>query len=317
MRKVYKIMFFVSMALTMAAIIITAVFGLRFGVDFKGGALMEIVFKENRPPTAELSETIGAISGAKDINISPVGDRGALIRLNSVDEQTHQNILNKISEKFGEINESRFDSIGPTIGKELRSRSITAIIILLAAIISYIAFVFRKMSRVLSPWAMGLAAVIALIHDVVIPVGVFALLGHYYGIEITAVFVAAALTILGYSLSDSVVVFDRVRENVLRFGATAIPRRRAQTSYSAHGVAEPSTISQDFGELVHKSIMQTLVRSLNTTFTTLLALIAIFFFGGESIKYFALALIIGIFSGAYSSIFVASPLLVWLSGRRS
>ncbi|MBI2063931.1 MAG: protein translocase subunit SecF [Candidatus Yanofskybacteria bacterium] len=293
MKNIYKIMFIISVALTVAAIIITAVFGLRFGVDFRGGALMEIVFKVSRPPTAELSDVIGKISGAKDKNVSPVGERGALIRLNNVDEQTHQNILNKISEKFGEINESRFDSIGPTIGKELRNKSITAIVILLAAIIAYIAFVFRKMSRVLSPWAMGLAAIIALIHDVVIPVGVFALLGHFYGIEITAVFVAAALTILGYSLSDSVVVFDRVRENVLRLGS-----------------------SQDFGGLVHKSIMQTLVRSLNTTFTTLLALIAIFFFGGESIKYFSLALIIGIFSGAYSSIFVASPILVWLSGKR-
>ncbi|MBI2670034.1 MAG: protein translocase subunit SecF [Candidatus Yanofskybacteria bacterium] len=287
-------MFFISMALTVTAIIVTAVFGLRFGVDFRGGAVMEIVFKENRPPTAELSGVIGAISGAKDINISPVGERGILIRLNSIDEQTHQNILDKISDKFGEINESRFDSIGPTIGKELRSKSVTAIIIMLAAIIAYVAFVFRKISRALSPWAMGLAAIIALIHDIVIPVGVFALLGYYFGIEITAIFVAAALTILGYSLSDSVVVFDRIRENVLRLGS-----------------------SQGFGELVHKSIMQTLVRSLNTTFTTLLALIAIFFFGGESIKYFALALIIGIFSGAYSSIFVASPILVWLSGKRS
>lgn len=294
MKSVYKIMFFVSTTLTLVAIIVTAVFGLRFGVDFKGGALMEIVFKKNRPSTAELVSAIGAISGAKDINISPVGNPGVLVRLNSIDEQTHQNILNVISEKFGEITESRFDSIGPTIGKELRSKSITAIIILLVAITVYIAFVFRKMSRVLSPWTMGLAAIIALIHDVVVPIGVFALLGHYFGIEITAVFVAAALTILGYSLSDSVVVFDRVRENVLRLGA-----------------------SQDFGGLVHKSIMQTLVRSLNTTFTTLLVLIAIFFFGGESIKYFALALIIGIFSGAYSSIFVASPILVWLSGRKS
>lgn len=285
-------MFFVSMALTMVAIIVTAVFGLRFGVDFRGGALMEIVFNENRPPTAELGDVISEISASKDINISPVGDLGVLIRLNSIDEQTHQNILNKISEKFGEIKENRFDSIGPTIGKELRGKSITAIIILLAAIISYIAFVFRKMSRALSPWAMGLAASIALLHDVIVPVGVFALLGHYFGIEITAVFVAAALTILGYSLSDSVVVFDRIRENVLRLG-----------------------VGQDFGGLVHKSIMQTLVRSLNTTFTTLLALVAIFFFGGESIKYFALALIIGIFLGAYSSIFVASPILVWLSGK--
>jgi len=132
-----------------------------------------------------------------------------------------------------------------------------------------------------------------LIHDILIPTGIFAWLGHYYGIEVTAVFVAAALTILGYSLSDSVVVFDRVRENVLRLGH-----------------------KDNFGELVHKSIMQTLVRSLNTTFATLLSLVSIYFFGGESIKYFALALILGIFCGAYSSFFVAAPILVWLSRKK-
>ena len=139
---------------------------------------------------------------------------------------------------------------------------------------------------------MGLAAIVALVHDVVIPTGAFALLGHFYGVEISAVFVAAALTVLGYSVSDTVVVFDRVRENVLKGG-----------------------VKEDFGAIVHKSIMQTLIRSLNTTFTTLLSLVAIYLFGGESIKYFALAMIMGIFLGAYSSIFVASPLLVWLNKR--
>ncbi len=293
MKIIYKIMFFVSMALTGAAVIFIAVFGLRFGVDFKGGAVEEILFEENRPTIAELSDVVKTVQDVKDINVSPVGERGVLIRLNDITEEVHQNILKKVSERFGKITENRFDSIGPTIGNELRSKSIQAIIILLIAIVSYIAIVFRKMSRILSPWTMGFAAVVALVHDVVIPTGVLALLGHLASIEITAVFVAAALTILGYSLSDSVVVFDRVRENVLRFGN-----------------------SKNFGDIVHQSIMQTLVRSLNTTFTTLLALVAIYFLGGESIKYFALAMILGIFSGAYSSIFVASPILIWLKGRR-
>ena len=294
MRPIYKIMFFASMALTVAAIVVTAFFGLRLGVDFKGGALMELSFEKSRPSTMELKDIIGAVSGTKDINISPVGDLGVLIRLNDIDEQTHQNIKGKISEKFGRVTENRFDSIGPTIGKELRSKSISAIVVLLFVVSLYIAFVFRKMSRVLSPWAMGLAAIVALVHDIVVPVGIFALLGHFFNIEITAVFVAAALTILGYSLSDSVVIFDRVRENVLRLG-----------------------VREGFAALVHKSVMQTLVRSLNTTFTTLLSLLAIYLFGGETIRYFALALIIGIFLGAYSSVFVAAPLLVWFSGKRS
>lgn len=301
MKIAYKIMFFVSMALTAAAIIFTAVFGLRFGIDFRGGALMEVVFKDlphrqagGPVDIAELNSVINTISGIENLSINPAGEDGFLIRLNEIDEQTHQEILAAMSKKFGAVSENRFDSIGPTVGNELRGKSIRAIVILILAIVAYIAFVFRKLQRVLSSWAMGLAAIVALFHDILIPIGVFAILGYYFGIEITAVFVAAALTILGYSLSDSVVVFDRVRENVMRFGS-----------------------SVGFSELVHKSVMQTLVRSLNTTFTTLLSLVAIYFFGGESIKYFALALIIGIFAGAYSSIFVASPLLVWFSGWQS
>ena len=293
MRSIYKIMFFISAALTVTAIVLTAVFGLRFGADFKGGSLLEIVFDGPRPVVAELNDLVGGMPGITNVSINPAGDRGILIRLNNIDEQTHQAILNGITQKFGKITENRFDSIGPTIGNELRSKSIKAIVILLMVIIIYIALVFRKIGRVLSPWALGVAAVIALLHDILIPTGVFALLGHYMGVEITAVFVAAALTVLGYSLSDSVVVFDRVRENAIRFGT-----------------------SQDFSGLVHKSIMQTLVRSLNTTFTTLIALIAIFLFGGESIKYFALAMIIGIFAGAYSSIFIASPILVWWGRKK-
>lgn len=293
MRSIYKIMFFFSVGLTITAAVLVAVFGLRLGVDFKGGSVIEIVFNAQKPSMIELKSVISSIPGVVDINISPVGDNGALVKLNEISEQTHQEILKTLSKKFGEITEKRFDSIGPTIGKELRNKSITAILVLLLAIVVYIAIVFRKLSAVLSPWAMGFAAVAALAHDILVPTGVFVLLGHYFNVEITAVFLAAALTILGYSISDSVVVFDRIRENVLRFGA-----------------------KENFGETVHRSIMQTLVRSMNTTFTTLLSLIAIYFFGGESVKYFALALMVGIFCGAYSSIFIASPILVWW-GRRN
>jgi preprotein translocase subunit SecF len=236
----------------------------------------------------ELGKVVSAVKGVSDVSVSPAGDNGALIRLNDVDEQVHQGVLGAISGEFGKITENRFDSIGPTVGNDLKTKSIKAIIISLLAVVVYLAIVFRKLSLVLSPWALGLSAVMALVHDVLVPIGLFALLCRYLNIEITSIFVAAVLTILGYSISDSVVVFDRIRENVLRFGAR-----------------------ENFGETVHKSIMQTLVRSLNTTFTVLLSLIAIFFFGGESIKYFALALIVGVFCGAYSSIFIASPILVW------
>jgi preprotein translocase subunit SecF len=294
MKPAYKIVFFISAALVIGAIISIAVYGLKFGVDFKGGSVMEITFNKSVPSPADLTNVVSIEKATGSVSASPAGDKGMIVRMNEIDETQHQTVLKNITDKFGAVTENRFDSVGPTVGQDLRSKSITAIIVLLLAIVVYMAIVFRKLSRVMSPWAMGIATIIALFHDILIPIGVFALLGHFMGVEITGIFVAAILTILGYSVSDSVVVLDRVRENVLRFGS-----------------------KERFGDIVHKSIMQTLSRSLNTNITTLLSLIAIYFFGGESVKFFALALIIGIFLGAYSSIFVASPLLVWWNGKRA
>jgi len=293
MKPAYKIVFFISLILVIGAIVSIAVFGLKFGVDFKGGSVMEITFEKTPPVSADLAKTVSETKGVSNVSANPSGDKGMIIRLGEIDETVHQEIIGKINSKYGKIAESRFDSVGPTVGQDLRNKSVWAIVVLLLAIVVYMAIVFRKLSKVLSPWAMGIATVIALFHDILIPVGVFALLGHFMGVEITGIFLAAILTILGYSVSDSVVVLDRVRENVLRFGS-----------------------KEKFGEIVHKSIMQTLSRSLNTNITTLLSLFAIYFFGGETVKFFALALIIGIFLGAYSSIFVASPLLVWWNGKR-
>ncbi len=294
MHFIYKIMFFISMAMVILAVAAIGFYGLKFGVDFKGGSVLDVSFEKQSPSAVEITDLIKNIKGINNVSSTPTGDKGMTVRLNEIDESVHQGILKTLSEKYGRITENRFDSIGPTIGSELKGKSVNAVIVLVLAISTYIAIVFRKMSRVLSPWVMSVATLIALLHDVVIPIGVFSVLGHFYGVEISAVFVAAILTILGYSVSDTVVVFDRVRENVLRYGST-----------------------ESFDKLVHKSIIQTLSRSLNTNFTTLLSLVAIYFFGGESVKYFALALIIGIFLGAYSSISVASPILVWFNkGRR-
>ncbi|MBI2627207.1 MAG: protein translocase subunit SecF [Parcubacteria group bacterium] len=284
-------MFFVSIGLTLIAIVCVFIFGLKFGVDFKGGSVIELEFKDGRPEMAQIQKVLTDQFPIKDLNLSSLGDKGLIIRSGELSEENHQLILRRLETNFeNQIEEKKFDSVGPVVGNELKRKSITAIILVLIGILSYIAFVFRKLSKVLSPWSMGVAAIVALVHDLFIPFGVFALLGYYYGVEIGGVFVAAALTILGFSVSDTVVVFDRVRENVLKEG-----------------------LKDGFPAIVHKSVMQTLVRSLNTTFTTLLSLVAIYFFGGESIRYFALALIIGIFLGAYSSIFIASPLLVWWS----
>lgn len=289
MRPVYKIFFILSTLLTIASIVVTVVVWRMTGggflsADFRGGSVLELRFEKGRP-----AETI-AIPDA--MVVASEEDR-IIIRSRSLNDARRQEIINDLSAKYGPVNQERFDEIGPTVGRELKTKSIKAVIILLVVIIVYISLVFRTMRRVLSPWILGLAAVLALVHDIIIPVGVFSILGYRGIVEITAVFVAAALTILGYSVSDTVVVFDRVRENVIKFGG-----------------------KESFGNLVHASILQTLTRSINTSLTTLLALVAIFFFGGETIKYFALALILGIISGTYSSIFVASPIVMWWHGRR-
>lgn len=286
-------MFWFSISLVVLAIIATAVFGLKLGVDFKGGSVMELSGTAHVDPTqvsAVLTPKIG------DVEVNSEGETGVIVRAHELTEAQHQLALAALQTAFPKagLQEKQFSSVGPVIGNELKSKSITAILIVLFAVIIYIAFVFRKIGRTTSSWAMGLSAIVALLHDVLIPVGVFAVLGHYYGIEVTGVFVAAALTILGFSVSDTVVIFDRVRENIIRGGS-----------------------KQSFAEVVHKSVLQTLARSLNTVFTVLLSLFAIYFFGGTSIKYFSLALIIGIFLGAYSSIFVASPLLVWWTKKRA
>ncbi len=188
-----------------------------------------------------------------------------------------------VKKTFEEI---RFEAIGPTIGKELRQKTYWALVLIITAIVVYIAWAFRKVSKPVTSWKYGTVTIVALLHDIIIPVGIFSLLGRLYNIEVNAPFVAALLTILGYSVNDTIVVFDRIRENLLKH------------------------YDGDFDEIVESSIRQTLVRSFNTSITTLLSLIAIFFFGGESIRDFVLALIIGVVSGTYSSIFIASPLLV-------
>lgn len=291
MKPVYTIMFFVSISLVVASVVALGAWGLNLGVDFKGGSVTEIEFTGARPDAATVRTLVGTMPALKETTVSEAGTDRLVIRTGQLTEVEHQELLKAFVKAYPSSGprEARFDSIGPAIGAELKSKSLTAILLVLIAIILYIAMVFRAMRRVLSPWTMSFAAIVALLHDVLIPLGVFAALGHFADVQITAVFVAALLTILGYSVSDTVVIFDRVRENILR-GA-----------------------KDSFGVVVHTSVMQTLVRSLNTTLTTLVSLVAIYLFGGESIRYFALALILGIGLGAYSSIFVASPLLVWMS----
>jgi preprotein translocase subunit SecF len=295
MRRFYTVMFIASVAVLAVSLAALAAWGLRLGVDFTGGSLLELTFTR-RPATDAMTAALDALDvpAWSDVSVSPVGDAGMVIRSSPLTEEGHQAVLAGVKAAFPDAGagEVRFDSVGPSVGEELKRKSATAIVILLAAVLAYIAWMFRTLSRSLSLSAMSAGTILGLAHDVIIPMGVFAALGRFADVQITGIYVAAALTILGYTVSDKVVIYDRVRENILRGAKASLP------------------------DIVHASVKQTLVRSINNTLVVMLSSLAIFLFGGESIRYFALALMLGIGLGAYSSIFVAAPVLVWLSRRR-
>lgn len=278
-----KIFLSISAVLMSLSIVALSLWGLKFGIDFSGGSLLELKFQEQAPSAAELRTDLEEFN-INSLTVQTTDDNSAIFRFKDEAKEYYGNITENIESKYS-VEELRYDVVGPSIGKELKSKSFNTIIIVLIIIILYIAFAFRKISRPVSSWKYGMAAIIALIHDVLIVLGVFAVLGRFYGTEINTPFIAAILTVLGYSINDTIVVFDRLREN--------LPKS-----------------SDSFIGTVGKSINQTLTRSINTSTTTLLALMAIIVFGGASIREFVLALAIGIFVGTYSSIFVASPILV-------
>ena len=280
-----KFFYAISGIFIVASVIALLLWGLKFGIDFKGGSILEVAYSDNkRPETNQIINSLKPLN-LNNLKISPVGDKGVNFRFKETDEATHQEII-RILKLNNNIEERRFSSIGPTIGTELKQKSIKAIIIVLFGISLYIAWAFRRVSKPLSSWRYGVVTLIALFHDLVIPIGLFACLGHFYGVEVGTNFIVALLVILGFSVHDTIVVFDRIRENLKRYA------------------------SLDFMPLVNQSVNETLVRSISTSFTVLLTLLALYVFGGESLRYFILALMVGIFSGTYSSIFIASPLLV-------
>jgi preprotein translocase subunit SecF len=233
---------------------------------------------------ADEVETIDETNETEESGIEVITDSDEEINIESEEIDLESAIAT--NEENSNIKEKRFDSIGPVIGNELKSTAVIAIVIALIAIVLYIGWAFRKVSRPVSSFKYGIIGTITLFHDIIITLGVFAVLGHLCNVEVGIPFVAALLAILGYSVNDTIVVFDRTRENLIRSGA------------------------DDFEKVVNKSVNETLIRSLNTSFTTLLVLVTLFLFGGTTIKYFVVALMVGISAGTYSSIFIASPLLV-------
>lgn len=286
-------LFAFSLAVMVPGIIAWVMFGLKLGIDFTGGSRLTVEFAKNRPEAQKVAEVVSGV-GVGTATAQTSGDREIVIRLPNLSNDQRQQVLNKLQTDYPGVTEKSFESIGPTLGKELFRRALIAIGLVLLAIVIYISWAFRKVGIGPVPsWAYGVAAIIALFHDLLVVIGIFALLGHFANVELDALFVTAMLTVLGFSVHDTIVVFDRVRER-LRIGHEAT-----------------------FEETVNVSLNQTLVRSLNTSLTTLLVLTALYLFGGASIKNFTLALLIGIASGTYSSIFVATPLLVVYERFRS
>ena len=282
-----NILAFVSLLFVAGALVSLLLFGLRFGIDFTGGTILEAEYKEGRPSVEEISTSLQE-AGITSFTVQPLGEKGIVVRLKEIPQETHALLLEKLGPK---AQENRFETIGPVIGKELRSQTVWFTILSLILIVGYIGLAFRRTVEYMRSWQWSVAALVSLSHNLFIPLGVLAILGKFQGVEVDIPIVVALLTVVGYSINDTIVVFDRIRENLVRH----------------RGI--------DFEDTVQKSIRETFARSFNTGFATILTLLAIVFLGGETLRLFALILIIGIVTGTYASLFFAPWVLKIL--RRS
>jgi preprotein translocase subunit SecF len=278
--------FLISLIIIIPGIISLILFGLNLSIEFTGGSRLTLSFPK------EVSQiqvtTIKSVFSENKIKTLSVEKSGKLVyvRSQSLSENQDLLVINSLKQKLGDFKQEQYETVGPTIGSEITLNAIKALAIASFLIVLYITWSFRKVPKPTSSFRFGVSAVVALIHDVLVLLGVFSILGHFYSIEIDSLFVTAILTVIGFSVHDTIVVFDRIRENLKRFGG------------------------DNFSKIVNDSILQTLDRSLNTSLTVVLVLFALLLFGGESIKWFVVALLIGVISGTYSSIFNAAPLLV-------
>ena len=274
----YKIWFFIASTLIIIpGLVFIFMGGLKFGIDFTGGALLE--YKFAGPVAKDQLESYGQVVES--------GQNTYLIRTSVVSHEKLQELKKQISDQFGSFEVRREENVGPLIGKELEQKAAIALVISWVMIVLYITFAFRKVPKPASSFRFGVAAIVSLIHDALVVIGAFAIFGYFFRVEIDTLFVTALLTVIGFSVHDTIVVFDRVRENL------------------------PKHLSKKFETVVDISITQTLARSLNTSLTVVFVLTALLLFGGETIKWFVVALLIGIISGTYSSIFNAAALLSW------
>lgn len=284
-----KLFYILSSLIIVASLVALALWGLKPGIDFKGGSLFEISYPDGRPEKAQVEEALKPL--AVDASVRPTRENGYIIRMKDLTLVEQGSVRNAVSfEGKQKIVEERFDTIGPLLGREAVGKSFVAIALVILCIVIFVTFAFRKVSLPVASWKYGIITIVALLHDVLVPAGVFAILGHYAGFEVDTLFVTALLVVLGFSVHDTIVVFDRVRENL--------------------HISHETRNHKEFATIVGDSISQTFVRSINTSLTTVIALVVLYVIGPEVTKHFSLALLIGIVAGTYSSIFIGSPLLV-------
>jgi len=287
-----RLWFAFSGILVFVSLVLLITPSLKLGIDFTGGTLIEMVFEEDAQKET-LDMALRTFGVEEEINIGiPVIQKtktgGFIVRIKDITNEQHLALQDHIRTEVGSFTEKRFTTIGPTVGNTLKVRSIWALITAAIVMVLYIAFAFRNIPRKLNPWKFGIIAVIALVHDIVITLGVFVLVGQFTTFEVNTLFISALLIILGYSVNDTIVIFDRVRENVFH-----------------------QERSDSFAEVAERGLRQSIARSINTSLSTLIPLFALFFLGSESIRWFVLTLIVGLAIGTYSSLFLATPLLVF------
>jgi preprotein translocase subunit SecF len=278
--------FLISLIVIIPGIISLILFGLNLSIEFTGGSTITFSFPhELSNPNLAVVKKVFTDNKVKVVSIDKSGN---LVNINAkpISEEQDIQINNDIKTKLGSFKQEQYQTVGPTVGSEITANAIKALIIASILIVIFITWSFRKVPKPASSFRFGVSAIVALVHDVLVLLGLFSIFGHFLGVQIDSLFVTAMLTVIGFSVHDTIVVFDRIRENLKRVGG------------------------ENFSEVVNDSILQTLDRSLNTSLTVILVLIALLLFGGESIHWFVVALLIGIISGTYSSIFNAAPLLV-------
>ena len=289
--------FSITIALVVLALLSAVFFGLKLSIDFTGGTLVEVSYPSGRPTAPALQEALKA-GDFKDYSLREAGDHGYILRAGNMSQQ-ERTVLPQALSVGGKYPATiaQLSEIGPTIGAELRNKALLAVLAVMLCILLFVAFAFRKVSQPISSWIYGSVALVTLIHDIIIPVGFFAILGSFTGAAVDSLFVTALLTVLGFSVHDTIVVFDRVRENL------RINHEKGR--------------KESFAETAGHSLSQTFTRSINTSLTVVITLLVLFLVGPASTRDFALTLLVGIVAGTYSSIFLATPLLVTIEKYRA